>query len=486
MSTRDRLCHAVAKLPENISLEEVINQLSGFGADNVANVLQADDGEDVTPLMVACDKDQGTCLEYAVLQYSKEVDLTLLLWGRPDASSSEKCGANTALHHAGMSGCVQALESLVSLMMKVNDVSSTRRSCLVNLLSKTNAHGDTPIMMACVNNQVAFLENVKEKLVSMESEEDSALLSLLLAKNAGDENPLSLGFGHGHGRIVQWLLTAGVPATYEMVQDCKKRLDEIDALLLALRRKSASSTSHDNAEHQQRRDNVKRCLVILEVTLAEKARESMEQLLKKETEQEELRPKTKARKKKSKRNGSKAAPKQQDQGAAALPLQKRDSEKETILGKAWDKKEESSLATEPLTLPRFQTLPDGSLVKNIADIGQIQVILDTHEQPVVAEETNEGASFNTKSADEMLRERIRAREGGPILPAVPKEDESYDDTDVDAVMDSLCLDASMLLLNSHGMAMNLSPSQLEAIASILNKQMQSVQEAKAIQERLRR
>jgi hypothetical protein len=59
------------------------------------------------------------------------------------------------------------------------------------------------------------------------------------------------------------------------------------------------------------------------------------------------------------------------------------------------------------------------------------------------------------------------------------------DARIDAVMDSLCLNATMLLLTSHGMAMGLSPSQLDAIESILGTQMGAVHEAKKIQARIR-
>ena len=53
-------------------------------------------------------------------------------------------------------------------------------------------------------------------------------------------------------------------------------------------------------------------------------------------------------------------------------------------------------------------------------------------------------------------------------------------------MDSLCLDPSMLLLSAHGMAIDMSPCQIEAIESILKHQLKAVNEAQKIQSRLRR
>eukprot|EP00957_Ditylum_brightwellii_P068454 5197268-Ditylum_brightwellii.AAC.1 len=54
----------------------------------------------------------------------------------------------------------------------------------------------------------------------------------------------------------------------------------------------------------------------------------------------------------------------------------------------------------------------------------------------------------------------------------------------EAVMDSLCLDASMLLYTPHGMAMNLSPCQLDAVEVVLKKQLEAVEEGKRIQRRV--
>eukprot|EP01083_Nonionella_stella_P293025 996570_1 len=57
-------------------------------------------------------------------------------------------------------------------------------------------------------------------------------------------------------------------------------------------------------------------------------------------------------------------------------------------------------------------------------------------------------------------------------------------SEAEEVMESLCLDASMLLLPPHGLAMNLSPSQLEAVENVLMIQISAVREAKDIHRRL--
>jgi hypothetical protein len=472
MSVRRRICHAIAKLPPGATPEEVGNSLDLFRSthDNEQRS-DADDDDGVTPLMVACDKKQGACLQYMMELYPNDT-----LWGRPDDTSAEKCGANTALHHAAMLGCVQAIDSLV-IVDGDDDDGDTPSRRLGGLLSKTNIHSDTPIMMACANNQVAFLDVLRERI-----EDEQVLLQLLLATNDDGETPLSLGFGHGHAQIVQCLLAAGVPATYEMVQECKSKLKQIDALLLQYERVSATDSyeAPDNTDHYQQRTKAKCCLVILEVHLAQKARESMEQLIKKETQQEERKRQAEMKKKRRRAESKKVVPsKPQHQDSDAVSPHKQ-SEKDTR--KVWKKEEAPSTTVHPLTHPRFRTLLDGSLVKSVSDLSR-SIPTFVVDEPL---EDSTKKEISAKSADELLRERLRA---GPVMvPAPVQEDEhsSYDDTDVDAVMDSLCLDASMLLMNSHGMAMHCSPSQLEAIDSILRKQMQSVQEAREIQERLRR
>mmetsp|Transcript_19377 Transcript_19377/g.24410 ORF Transcript_19377/g.24410 Transcript_19377/m.24410 type:complete len:140 (+) Transcript_19377:3-422(+) len=64
------------------------------------------------------------------------------------------------------------------------------------------------------------------------------------------------------------------------------------------------------------------------------------------------------------------------------------------------------------------------------------------------------------------------------------EDESLRRAKLEAVMESLCLDASMLLLSPHGMAMELSPSQLDVIEDVLHQQLGAVAEARQIHHRL--
>jgi hypothetical protein len=56
-------------------------------------------------------------------------------------------------------------------------------------------------------------------------------------------------------------------------------------------------------------------------------------------------------------------------------------------------------------------------------------------------------------------------------------------SDADSVLSALCLDVNCLLYSDHGMALNLSPAQLDAVERILKEQLQSVAKARVLQER---
>jgi hypothetical protein len=60
---------------------------------------------------------------------------------------------------------------------------------------------------------------------------------------------------------------------------------------------------------------------------------------------------------------------------------------------------------------------------------------------------------------------------------------SYGSSDADSVLSALCLDVTCLLYSDQGMALNLSPAQLDAVERILKEQLQSVKKARALQER---
>lgn len=414
MNVRHRICHAIAKLPENAPLEEVSRELDGYLSADMSN----DDhhNDDVTPLMVACDSRQAACLEYMLQNPHPN------LWGKADGHSSQQNASNTALHHAAASGCVEAIDALECMGCELG-----------GLMKETNQNGDTPLMMACAFNRVDFLKKLKEKLG------DDKFSEALSARNGSGDTPLSLAFGHGNPQVVSLLLVSGVEVSYEAVKKCKNMFSQMHANLQIAGVAGAK-------DFEDRSYNVKRCLVMLEVALAQKARDSMEQLIQAETQEDEPQNKAKRPLKTKRKPDSKN--RQNDQ-LAETPKN------------AWTTQQGGPIQIETVNQPKFQTLPDGSVVKNVPSVESLDVVI---ERPISVERQT------STSVDEMLRQLLR--------------DPKNHDTSIDAMMDSLCLDASMLLLSPHGMAMNLSPSQLETIDSILHQQIKAVHAAKEIQARL--
>jgi ankyrin repeat protein len=325
-----------------------------------------------------------------------------------------------------MSGCVEAIYVL-PIMMGKDDGHN-----IVDLCRERNEHDDTPIMIACVYNQVDFLRQLQTEL------QEKDFLELLQARNKSEETPMSLALGHGHASIVNFLLGAGVEANYDLVQECKVKMRHMETML-------AQASIHP-PEYREQQTNVKRCLVTLEVALAKNARDAMEQLIQSETA-EKSRLGTEA----SHFKTPPAVPKR-------LPAEGSDiapnTETRNFENSPWKKAESDLGAAVSISKPLYQTLLDGSVVSSAES-----------ESTIVGPSTATSQDTLAKSPNDLLRSRLG--------------------NDAAAVMESLCLDASMLLETPHKMAMHMSPSQLQAIENVLNQQLEAVQQAKDIQQRLR-
>mmetsp|Transcript_12209 Transcript_12209/g.19642 ORF Transcript_12209/g.19642 Transcript_12209/m.19642 type:complete len:167 (-) Transcript_12209:137-637(-) len=105
------------------------------------------------------------------------------------------------------------------------------------------------------------------------------------------------------------------------------------------------------------------------------------------------------------------------------------------------------------------TLPNGKVAVRV--VGENQ---SPEQVPGILSATPQAESLD---AADMLRERFRGISA-----------------EVDSVMSALCLDVKCLLFSEHGMALNLSPAQLDAVQQILEKQLGSVRKARDIQQRM--
>ena len=116
----------------------------------------------------------------------------------------------------------------------------------------------------------------------------------------------------------------------------------------------------------------------------------------------------------------------------------------------------------------FTTLQDGTIISRTTQKTDYVSVKD--ELSVLDDDVKSSseAAANPKSLENILQSTSQASNGD----------------DITSIMESLCLDPTMLLLSPHGMAIDCSPCQLEAMQSILSNQLKAVKEAQQIQSRL--
>lgn len=421
------------------SLEGILESCNASGKD-----------EGITPLMVVCDRKELHLLNFIVATYNHAANE----WGNPLDMSSASVGGNSAIHHAAMSGFGEAIPILCTILEMSSSAADCRAKTMLRLLSQTNAHRDTPLMMACVGGHVNFLSAILSEFGGSQNTYVAELRRLLRLSNQSGDTSISLAVGHGRVNVLEFLLSVtgmDIIPTYDDIQLCQVKVTHLEDSLGAF-----PSQSDD----MKRMKDVKRCLVTLKVAHAKSAEKAMVELL--DAEPTSL-PKAPTK---------------------AMRLPRSPDRKDEILDEERDKdvtaNERNKQEGEPLSgVPAFQTLADGSVVKRGTS--------DSLDEPPVST-YRPGTNYHRKSFDDMLRERYRQSKSlSPTFSetiANPRHDEGGQSA-IDSAMESLCLDTSMLLLSPHGMALKLSASQLEAVEEILGHQLQAVKEARVIQSRLR-
>ncbi len=428
---RGRLCKCIASLDVKASLEDVSKVLDPVlnSQKSTTNEASVDD-DGVTPLMLACDRDNLACIEWILKRISEDSSLIPVLGGPLDRAES----GNTAMHYIAYSGNSGALP-LLRDMMKSEDTNP-----MMKLASLRNENFDTPIMIAAVKGHVVFLQQIIFLLESGDGENAKKLFELV---NNDGNTALSLAYGHGNVDVVNFLLQeASVEVIYDNVKEAEQTLKQID---WALKLSGASLPE----EHKIRRNNVHRCLVIIKLALAKLSQANMEQLLAEEDEEKERRQgaDTMKKRKPRRRKGTKSVMPNVDKTSVShTPTEANsssDDESDTIeIGRA------GTNATDDRDLNNKQA----------------ESTLPSFEHQEVVKVATTGSTATPR-----------------IIPAEPVKRECNTELDVDAIIEALCLDPSMLLLNPREMAMDLSPCQLDAVAAVLRNQMLAVKEARSIQ-----
>jgi hypothetical protein len=402
---RGKVCQAISSLSPNCSLDEARRELDPLFLSTPDIDFQFE--SKITPLIVACDKGNNSCLKYLLEKQTSNKMLEHFIGHPLDVSSNED--KNTAIHHAAMSGCELSIPILNKLGESILSLASTR-----------NSHGDTPLMMAAANGQLDFLRTFHE--ADLEN-----VQNMLLAKNDSNDSCLSLASCHGHPAVVEFLLGL-VPIETELLQTCRLRCERMDSAL--------RSNPELMKQNRSRLDSVRQCVDKVEATLSRQAEETASKLL---AEGETL-PKERIKPKKKKKQTRRS---KQDQEQP-----KKDSS--TANSSSFDTSDKDDAM-------RLTTLADGTVA-----------VVVHGEEP---ERPNLRLPASINMQDPSVKEMFRRRFEGASAK-------------VEAVMDALCLDVSMLLYTPHGMALNLSPSQLDAVQAVLENQLVFVQEARKIQNRM--
>lgn len=300
---------------------------------------------------------------------------------------------------------------------------------ILSLASVRNSHGDTPLMMAATNGHLKFLRTFHELAVRDHGTND--VLRIFSVKNDANDSCLSLACCHGMTEVFDFLLSAAALES-DVLEICRLRLKKMESAL--------RSNPDLMNQHKRRYDDVKDCVNKLEARIARMAEETARELLNEEESQVKERIRTK-KKKHVKKRGRK--------------IQMKPTKDHLVID-----------APSPTISESGEPESETMRLTKLSD-GKVAVIVkgeNLEEQRLLI---SGSTGLKEQSVNEMFRERFKAAS-----------------LDVDAVMNSLCLDVSQLLYTPHQMALDLSPSQLDAVQEILTKQLLSIEEARAIQNRM--
>jgi ankyrin repeat protein len=422
---------AIAKLPQNVSHAELESSLFPIlrrikAEQGHAGTEHSADG--VTPLMVACDKGQIVTVRFLLEQRRiEEHSLGANLFG----DIFQKCAdsGNTAIHHAAMAGKVEIVEQL-----RLNLPENTNQEDRQAFDSVQNAHGDTPIMMACANGCCELLEHWLPRI--------DGRTSVLQIRNKSNDSAISLACGHGHSNILAQLLRwatrdSGCIVEPDDLVIAQASLSRLNAFLEKQQRLPSSTVQ----QIQHKRKNIELCVNLVRDSLQQKADAVAQEL----TAEEAF--------KKVNKNNLKQRITQRQQPQSPCQNQEPCLAQTAKDHVSRDEDQHDFILTQ---------LKDGTRAVAV----QGKALDEEAEKADSKEAESAGHSLPQKSADDLFR------------------DQFLEGAEIKDVMQALCLDVSQLLLTPHGMALNLSASQLDAVDRILERQRAAVKEARAIQSRL--
>lgn len=497
----------------------------------------------ISPLMIACERCQVEVIKFfhsqmefslntkkdnnSLQQISTRLPLSSItsLFGHPlDTNDPNECGGNGASHLiAGTinQNSAKTFEALVHFFeLIISDFNySEKIKELENihvmrgepsphdiLLGQTNTNRDTPIMIASVVGNIEFLRHTlfprQERFFISNEEEYSELKSqsnsyssrrveqirkLLSMKNNKNDTALKLAFGHGHYNILQLFTQAeaksslkdDVPSILKISNDdaneCQHIFSEIENVLAKL--KTKTNSTEDYKLWDKKMLDMRRCLIFINLMAEKNVRLAQKELMlltDKETQEannEKFASQKKRNKKKNSRRKDSESKSTINNTEVDIVTDKNKLEISTNSDNSYSK----SVAS-----PRFVTLEDGSIVgtsvsENLSKSESNETTSSTMSNESL-EKFHKIETGSPTSLEKMLQKRFLSIQKG--------NSSNNENSNLEQLMRSLCLDVSMLLKSSHGMAMDLSPCQLDAVEQLLRDQLNAVMEARKIQNRL--
>lgn len=569
---QQRICEEIVKFDANVTAQHVRQVLGPVVDVGAADPNDDDDDDDdgktttrptATPLMVACDRGQVETVRYLLdtlhgdNQHPRRRRRQLVL-GTSIVEQAADSG-NTAVHYAALAGnkatnggSNNSIPLMQLLLEHPHGRAALRNShgraaldengvdhnnhhntvahvdVVVAAASLVNHHGDTPLMMAVVDNNVELLQwwcgQISETWGKQQGTHDPRIshpppLPLSMA-NASDDSAVSLACGHGRVDALKILLQHDARphalVTHRDYTAARASWQRAQRLLSSMRRRQDRRNDRTVTEIAKKANEMSTCLAMVQEALDRKAQEAVDSLLfspsclssdnEKELEQKGQRQRQNANNKKKKKKHKAATTRQQQEEKSSSNPQRDDQDVTTATALSEENTGNASPAKITITKDAVQLvrLPNGkqgvAVEGRRADSHQ-HLHLDNHDDHNVALPAllscNGHISTIAKSTDALFREQLVSTVVSSSSSSSDAASNSTNTTkpnsnatttttaeNIHDTMEALCLHVSQLLLTPHGMALHLSPSQLDAMEQILQRQCQAVSQAREIQQRL--
>ena len=466
----------------SVTLEEIIRDCaSNDDLEQLENTVRHIEKENVTCLMVACDAGKSELLS-CLLEISgwscekssfptiitREFSVVRLAIGRIEEMAGESIGGNTVFHFAAANGhseCLQILNnfekeemyngaSLDPLHAHESRSKGVKRPLL---FYARNSNGDSPCMVAVVQGRMSNHHNNdrKDKLLDFFLNEFTSMQMRLMNAtlppysfevcpftkftNKNLNTVLSLSVGYGEASFLKKILKEIVSKSSSLSQLELLKTEKEKCKQLIRRGKLVEADNNKSYDIGGVREQVQKCFAILreQYELAYSVADEQSHMLADELMSQLGNNDTK-----------------KSFSPVIKPSRSNKNRWKKIRDLKKEQENEDDQSTKVHSSVNFVTLEDGNVVAN-------------YKQAL-----NEVESVSKDSDDSTVR-------GKSVSDHNEEVRRLFENICPDA--EALCLDPKAVFLSSHGMAMNLSPCQLEVIVNLLMEQLENAQKAKKIQ-----